>query len=63
MKITVPMPEAYTMHKIVINQDRGLKQKKDQMAISNIWKSLDLVKVKELAGTLTKKEQRVFNQY
>lgn len=57
MKITVPMPEAYTMHKIVINQDRGLKQKKDQMAISNIWKSLDLVKVKELAGTLAKKNR------
>lgn len=63
MKITVPMPEAYTIHKIVINQDRGLKQKKDQMAISNIWKSLDPVKTNQLAETLTKKEQRAFNQY
>lgn len=63
MKITVPMPEAYTIHKIVINQDRGLKQKKDQMAISNIWKSLDPVKTNQLAETLTQKEQRAFYQY
>ena len=63
MKITVPMPEAYTVHKIVINQDRGSKKKKDQIAIGNIWRSLDLVEVKKLAETLTKKEQKAFNQY
>ena len=63
MKITVPMPEAYTVHKIVINQDRGSKKKKDQIAIGNIWRTLDLVEVKKLAETLTKKEQKAFNQY
>ncbi|MDO4486887.1 MAG: hypothetical protein Q4C46_09895 [Bacillota bacterium] len=51
------------MHKIVINQDRGSKKKKDQIAIGNIWRSLDLVEVKKLAETLTKKEQKAFNQY
>lgn len=63
MIITVPSPEAYAVHKITINQERGSKMEKDQLAIGNIWSLLDLREVKRIAGTLTKKERRTFEKY
>lgn len=63
MKITVPSPEAYTIHKIVINKERGVKQEKDQRAIGNIWHSLDAQEINRIVDTLTTKERKIFEQY
>lgn len=63
MKITVPTPEAYAVHKIIINQERGNKMEKDQMAIGNIWQSLNVQEVKRIADTVTKKERKTFEKY
>lgn len=63
MRVTVPTPEAYTVHKIVINQERGQKQEKDQLAIKNIWPLLNQKSVSEIVKMLTKKEQKAFEQF
>ena len=58
MKISVPAPEAYTAHKMVINHDRGNKQEKDKQAILNIWPFLDKKKFTEVFDRLTKSERK-----
>lgn len=63
MTLTVPTPEAYAVHKITINQERGSKMEKDQLAIDNIWSSLNIREVERIADTLTKKDLKIFEKY
>lgn len=58
MNITIPEPEAYAVHKMVINLERGRKQEKDCQAILNIWPYLDKKKAIDIITKLTKKEQK-----
>ena len=58
MNITIPEPEAYAVHKMVINLERGRKQEKDCQAILNIWPYLDKKKTTDIISKLTKKEQK-----
>ena len=58
MKISVPVPEAYATHKMVINHDRGRKQEKDTQAILNLWPFLDKEKLGAILARLTKNEQK-----
>lgn len=58
MNITIPEPEAYAVHKMVINLERGRKQEKDCQAILNIWPYLYKKKAIDIITKLTKKEQK-----
>lgn len=55
--VRVPVPEAYAVHKMVINLQRGRKAEKDAQAVLGIWPYLDPVKVEALLSRLTKKER------
>ena len=63
MSITVPTPEAYAVHKIIINGQRGNKSEKDTRAIENIMPYLDKEKLDEIISKLTKKEKKAFDEY
>lgn len=56
MKVFVPSPEAYAVHKMVINKERKGKSEKDVRAVIGIWPYLDKDEVERIIGTLTKKE-------
>lgn len=55
--VHVPIPEAYAVHKMVINEERGAKAEKDMAAVSGITPFLDRAIVEELLGRLSKKER------
>lgn len=55
--VRVPVPEAYAVHKMVINSQRGRKAEKDAQAVLGIWPHLDPAKVEALLSRLTKKER------
>ena len=57
MKVFVPSPEAYAVHKMVINKERKGKIEKDVRAVIGIWPYLDKDEVERIIGTLTKKER------
>lgn len=57
MCISVPMPEAYVIHKMVINADRKQKREKDVATIKKMYAYLDKKKFAEILETLTQKEK------
>jgi hypothetical protein len=61
--ITVPIPEAYLLHKIIINSERKIKAEKDLNAILNLLKHIDMAKCKEILLTLTKKEKNIVRTF
>lgn len=63
MRINIPQPEAYAIHKIVINEQRGAKQEKDKQAIINIWPYLDRLEIERILSTLTKKETIIASRF
>jgi hypothetical protein len=63
MTITVPAPEAYAIHKMVINSERKEKQVKDVQAVKGIWPFLDNDKSKHVVAHLTKKELKAFEEF
>lgn len=56
-QVRVPTPEAYAVHKMVINEQRGAKAEKDRQAILEIWPHLDGAQAENLIEKLTKKER------
>ena len=56
--VLVPTPEAYAVHKMIINIQRKNKAKKDINAVLGIWPYLDKIKVSRLLSELTKKEYK-----
>lgn len=63
MTITVPIPEAYVLHKIIINNQRGRKQEKDKHAVLNLWKHINPTIFNELYGGMKKKEQHAVEHF
>ena len=63
MDINIPQPEAYVLHKIVINPQREKKAEKDRAAILNLLPFLDRDKFKTVFACLTKKEQTTVKKY
>ena len=61
--VNVPEPEAYYIHKIIINSQRGPKTLKDQAAIANLEKYIDREKVNDYLSQLSKKELAKYNTY
>lgn len=63
MDIIVPEPEAYVLHKIIINDQRGRKAEKDRDAIFNLLPHLDKERIEALYNTLTAKEKRLVAKF
>ena len=49
--------EAYVVHKMVVNKERGKKQEKDALAILRMWPFLDPGMLGEVFAKLTRKER------
>lgn len=61
--VWVPVPEAYALHKMVINTQRNAKAEKDALAVSYIWPYLNRDKLRELMDRLSKKELAHANEF
>ena len=55
--ILVPAPEAYVIHKIIINQKRGVKAEKDIQSIIGLMPYLNKLRFSEVRESLTLKEK------
>ena len=55
--VTVPIPEAYAIHKMIINSERGKKAEKDAHAVENMLPLLDEEKLNKIFSSLSKKEK------
>lgn len=63
ININAPVPEAYVLHKIIINTQRKAKQEKDRLAIIHMWEYLDKGTLVGVYNELTKKEQKTVNDF
>ena len=63
MKLYFPLPEAYALHKVIINGQRGRKQEKDRQAVMNLWPYINQEILNELYERLSKKEKKVVDGY
>lgn len=61
--VTIPLPEAYVVHKMIINPERGSKSRKDIRAIENLIPYLDIEKITEITQKLHKKDLRRVEQF
>lgn len=61
MTVCIPEPEAYALHKIVINHERNRKREKDAQAIANLWPHLNQERLLEISRQLSKKERLNFD--
>ena len=61
--INLPVPEAFVLHKMIINGERKQKIEKDQMVINKMYKCLDMNNFNTLFETLTKKEKKIAKAY
>lgn len=55
--VAVPTPEAYAIHKMIINGERGKKAEKDARAVNNLLPLLNEEKLTKTFGSLSKKEK------
>ena len=58
LHVNVPLPEAYAVQKMVINDERSKKTEKDVAAIVWLWPHLDSVELERQLAMLTKTEAR-----
>ena len=68
IRITVPIPQAYLLQKIIINNQRKNKADKDYLGIENLLeniKSSDLEsrKLKDLYAKMSKKQKKIINRF
>ena len=63
INVIVPEPEAFVLHKMIINSERKDKMEKDQLVINRMYGYLDKEKFDTLREKLTKKEQRAVANY
>lgn len=55
--VTVPVPEAYALQKMAINDQRGIKAEKDAEAVRAMWSHLNRRTMLSIRGELTKRER------
>lgn len=63
MEITVPKPEAYLLHKMIINREHGIKQEKDRQAILRLWHYIEPNLYQEIYNTLSRKEKTLVDEF
>jgi hypothetical protein len=63
MKVNVPIPEAYVIHKIIINAERknAAKKEKDRNSIIALFPHLDRSAFDSLLGQVTKKQKKLID--
>lgn len=61
--VTVPSPEAYVVHKMVINAERGRKAEKDAMAIEGLLPLVNRRELETVFNTLSKKEKAKVHEF
>lgn len=61
--ICLPEPEAYVIHKIIINGQRGKKSEKDRTSIENILPFVKQEKMAEIIDALPKKDRQIVVNY
>ena len=62
ISVLVPSPEAFALHKMIINEDRREdKAVKDREAIINMYPYLDKEKLNSIYETLSKNEKTKIN--
>ena len=54
----VPSPEAYVVHKMIINHERGKKRDKDARSVLRLWPHLNKDELSEIISSSTKKERK-----
>lgn len=59
----VPTPEAYVLHKMIINNKRGLKAEKDRGKIAQLLPFMEEEKWDEIQERLSKKERQLIKQF
>lgn len=55
--LNVPTPEAYAVHKMVINKERGIKAEKDARAVCNLMPLLNQEGLRVVFAALSRKEK------
>jgi hypothetical protein len=63
MVVEVPSPEAYVLHKMIINKERKEKSAKDRTSIVEMYKHLDKERFALLLDTLSKRNQEEARSY
>lgn len=63
ISVCVPTPEAFVLHKMIINDERKGKIEKDQEVINRMYKHLDKDTFESLSLKLTKKEHKKVDTY
>ena len=62
--VKVPIPEAYIIQKMIINETRSKdKQKSDNLKIKNLYKYIDKNKFDEIYNNLSKKQKKKVENY
>lgn len=61
--VNVPTPEAFVLHKMIINSERKAKLEKDRAVINRMYRHLEKSRFEELREKLTKKEQKTVDNY
>lgn len=61
--VSVPTPEAYTVHKMVINNQRGAKAEKDANSVLGLWPYLNMAALNGIIEGLSKKERARVRQF
>lgn len=63
ISVNVPAPEAFALHKMIINEERKDKIEKDRLVINRMYRHLNQDRLELLKAKLTKKEQKVVDNY
>lgn len=63
ISVNVPTPEAFVLHKMIINEERKDKIEKDRQVINRMYRHLNQDRLELLKSKLTKKEQKVADNY
>lgn len=63
INVLIPTPEAFVLHKMIINSERKNKIEKDQNVINKMYKHLNMEVFDLLKNKLTKKEGRAVKKY
>lgn len=63
IEVVLPEPEAFVLHKMIINHQRKEKIEKDKNVINRMYRHLDMERFKSLQESLTKKERKAIAEY
>lgn len=63
LEVRVPIPEAYAIHKMIINSRRGIKAAADREKVERILPFLNIKYAEVVRSGLTRKEKKMLEEY